>query len=138
MGASAQGVERDIPNVVGLRVWQVILQKMQTTVDLLNQPRPLAHLMDDPDASVSHRPGSVGHVVTHVRRPEHRLILVRPLPNLQASLDPPLASLGPALSNMAHLKCLLAVSEFSCDDCSFYCKEGIFSIVVFEKRKILA
>ena len=60
---------------------------------------------------------------------------MRPFPVLQASSDPPLASLGPALSNVAHLKCLLAVSEFSCDDCSFYCKEGIFSFVVFDDRE---
>ena len=49
-----------------------------------------------------------------------------PQPQAPAPQAPPPPAAPPAAP--------LAVSEFSCDDCSFYCKEGIFSFVVLDDR----
>ncbi len=85
------------------------LQQVQPVVDGFDQPQLPAHQVHGPDASVVHRPGPVGQVVMNVGRPEHRLLLGRPIPRGEPLLDPPLASFGlPCSISRTHLKCLLA------------------------------
>jgi len=49
----------------------------------------------------------IGYVVVDIACPEHRLGLVTPLELAKSTVDPSLAFPAPALSTLAHLKCLL-------------------------------
>ena len=74
----AQDVVGDIQHVIRLVVRQMALEQVQLLIERGNQPRPLGHQVQGPEAAIGKAPGSLGHLIMNIAGAEHRVLLGLP------------------------------------------------------------
>ena len=106
-----QHVVGEVQHVIRFVIRQVDLEQVQAAIDLLHQPRRSGHLVNRAEASHRKAPSSLRHLVLHIGRPEHRLLLIAPVPVSEAVRDATLAISEIPLCTVLHSKCPLCVED---------------------------
>ena len=102
--AAGQEVVGDREDVIALVIRQVSLEKVEVLVDVVDEPELLGQEVDGPDAAGGDRPDLLGDLVADVGGGDDRLDPLDAGPILDATGDPPLASVQLTVETGVHSK----------------------------------